>query len=116
MDSVNCRIACFAYAYHRRNYVYVGRRRRTKSRNGQEDCRLDDYRANFDSHILCDNSGFKQYFDAVEIRKDPQFLVVSGKNPGRQENAKKRVSYAVIGLVLILVSYAVIALVDKILA
>lgn len=41
--------------------------------------------------------------------------IISGENPERQESAKKMISYAAVGIVLILVSYAVIALIDKIL-
>ncbi len=42
------------------------------------------------------------------------YYMFSGNNPKRQESAKKTISYAIIGIILILVSYAFLALIDRI--
>jgi len=42
------------------------------------------------------------------------YYVMSGADPQKQETAKKIIKYALLGLVLILISYALIAALDKI--
>ncbi|MCK5084892.1 MAG: hypothetical protein KAQ64_04535 [Candidatus Pacebacteria bacterium] len=42
------------------------------------------------------------------------YYVISGSDPQKQENAKKVITYAIFGLVVILISYAVIVSVGKI--
>lgn len=42
------------------------------------------------------------------------YYMFSGENPKRQESAKKMITYAIMGIVLILISYALLALIDKI--
>jgi len=44
------------------------------------------------------------------------YYVASGDNPEKQEKAKKIISYAIIGLVVVLVSYGLLALIDRIFA
>ncbi|MCK4891779.1 MAG: hypothetical protein KAS78_03875 [Candidatus Pacebacteria bacterium] len=40
--------------------------------------------------------------------------VVSGSKPERQEKAKKTITYAILGLILVLISYAILGVLDKI--
>lgn len=42
------------------------------------------------------------------------YYMFSGDNPKRQGSAKKMITYAIIGIILILVSYALLALLDRI--
>lgn len=42
------------------------------------------------------------------------YYMFSGDNPKRQESAKKIITRAIIGIILIIVSYALLALLDKI--
>ena len=41
------------------------------------------------------------------------FYVVSGSNPEKQEKAKKTIIFALLGLILILTSHAIIVILDK---
>ena len=41
------------------------------------------------------------------------YYIISGSNPDSQLKAKKLITYAIIGLILSLVSYAIIELMDK---
>jgi|GEM_PF-1650603 len=43
------------------------------------------------------------------------YYAVSGSNPDGQNKAKKTVTYAILGLALILISYALMAIIDQIL-
>ena len=42
------------------------------------------------------------------------FYVVSGSNPEKQENAKKTIVFALLGLILVLASHAILVMIDKI--
>ncbi len=42
------------------------------------------------------------------------YYAISGSNPDGQKKAKKMVTYAILGLVLILISYSVLAVIDQI--
>lgn len=42
------------------------------------------------------------------------YYAISGSSPDGQKNAKKMVTYAVLGLAIVLTSYAIIALLDQI--
>ena len=42
------------------------------------------------------------------------YYIISGSDPQKQENAKKIITYALFGLVLILISYGIIVVLDRI--
>ena len=42
------------------------------------------------------------------------FYVVSGSNPEKQEKARKTIVFALLGLIFILASYAILVIIDKI--
>ncbi len=42
------------------------------------------------------------------------FYIVSGSNPENQEKAKKTITYAIFGLIIVLISYAIMNILNKI--